>query len=65
MERAETSKPRLATEDKRGDLRFNLSHFNELALFAVTRGRQVVVDFEWIRAEVAEEDIAERFFSRR
>lgn len=57
-------KPRLALEDNHGDLRFNLSHSNQLALFAVTRGREVGVDVEWIRPEVAKENIAEHFFSR-
>ena len=58
-------KPSLAEESNSGDLRFNLSHSHELALFAVTRGRELGIDVEYIRPEVAEEQIAERFFSTR
>lgn len=46
-----------------GELQFNVAHSDRLALFAVTRGRQVGVDLELVRAEVAHEGIAERFFS--
>jgi 4'-phosphopantetheinyl transferase len=44
-------------------LRFNVSHSHELGLIAVTCGREVGVDIEWIRPDVATEQIAERFFS--
>ncbi len=54
-------KPFLATDD--GDVRFNLSHSHGLALFAFARGRDLGIDLEWVRADVAEEQIAERFFS--
>jgi 4'-phosphopantetheinyl transferase len=47
------------------DVRFNLSHSHELALYAFTRGREVGVDIERVRAEFACEDIAARFFSAR
>jgi 4'-phosphopantetheinyl transferase len=56
-------KPALADERDAGELSFNLSHANELALIAVTRGRGVGVDIEFIRPEFASEEIAERFFS--
>ncbi|MGH9968807.1 MAG: 4'-phosphopantetheinyl transferase family protein [Pyrinomonadaceae bacterium] len=45
------------------DLRFNLSHSNDLALLAVVCGREVGIDLEYQRAEIANEDIARRFFS--
>jgi 4'-phosphopantetheinyl transferase len=57
-------KPTL-TEVAGGDaLRFNVSHSHGLALYAVTRNREVGVDLELMRADFAGEEIAERFFSR-
>lgn len=44
-------------------LQFNLSHSNDLALVAVARTRAVGVDVETVRAEVAQEAVAERYFS--
>ncbi len=46
-------------------LNFNLSHSGELALCAVTRGRELGVDIEYMRPKVALIKIAERFFSLR
>ena len=45
------------------ELCFNLSHSHGLALYAVARERQVGVDVEFPRAQVAHERIASRFFS--
>ena len=53
----------LSSEDKLG-LRFNLSHSHEMALVAVARNRDVGVDVEFMRADFATDDVAERFFSR-
>jgi 4'-phosphopantetheinyl transferase len=58
-------KPALATAPGKDWLRFNVSHSHELALFAVTRGREVGIDVERMRADVAGETIAERYFSPR
>jgi len=44
-------------------LRFNLSHSHGLALYAITHQRELGVDLEFIRPEVVEEPIAERFFA--
>jgi 4'-phosphopantetheinyl transferase len=55
-------KPSLASEHG-SDVRFNVSHSHGMALFAFARGRDLGVDLEWVRADVAEEQIAERFFS--
>lgn len=56
-------KPAL-TSDSGGDtLRFNVSHSHTLALFAVTRGREVGIDLERMRSDLADEQIARRFFS--
>jgi len=51
--------------DGAGDVRFNLSHSHELALYAFARGRDIGVDIEHMRAEFAGDDIAARFFSAR
>lgn len=44
-------------------LRFSLSHSDGLALYAVTRGREIGVDLERVRPVAEAEQIAERFFS--
>jgi 4'-phosphopantetheinyl transferase len=44
-------------------LHFNLSHSDGLALYAVTRRRELGIDVERIRSERAHKQIAERFFS--
>ncbi len=54
-------KPGLA-DDSTG-LKFNLSHSGEVAAYAFTGGREIGVDVEEIRPQVAREQIAERFFS--
>ena len=53
------------TDMNGSDLRFNLSHSHGLALLALSRGRELGINIEYMRPEVAEEQIAERFFSRR
>ncbi len=60
-------KPALAPEmqSSRAPLQFNLSHSHELALIGLTLNRQIGVDIERIRPELAEDRIAERFFSPR
>src|SRR5262249_38196538 len=59
-----TGKPALAGQGRAG-LRFNVAHSEGWALIAVTRGREVGVDLERLRAEVATPEIAARFFSPR
>ena len=58
-------KPALAGELDRDAIHFSVSHSNGVALYAVTRGREVGVDLEHIRTDLAVAEIAERFFSRR
>ena len=58
-------KPALAGNSDEDAIRFNVSHSQGLALYAVTRGREVGIDLERIRSELAVVEIAERFFSRR
>lgn len=56
-------KPALERQEDPGGLRFNLSHSDGLALYAVTRGREVGVDVERVRPDVEWERLAERFYS--
>jgi 4'-phosphopantetheinyl transferase len=56
-------KPSLADDLRVAQLRFNLSHSHGLALLAVTLGRRIGIDLEYVRSEIASEEIAERFFS--
>lgn len=62
-------KPALAHNDADANgshaLRFNLSHADELALFAFTVEREIGVDIERIRDDFACDEIAARFFSAR
>jgi 4'-phosphopantetheinyl transferase len=57
-------KPRLETDPSGPDLRFNLSHSDELVLIGFALGRELGVDVERLRPEFATDEIAERFFSR-
>jgi 4'-phosphopantetheinyl transferase len=58
-------KPSLVSESGADKIRFNLSHSHGTALYAVTCGREIGVDLEFIRCDLEAEQIAERFFSRR
>jgi 4'-phosphopantetheinyl transferase len=58
-------KPALAVGLEASGVRFNVSHSHEMALFAVTCGREVGVDIEYLSREIRAEEIAERFFSAR
>ncbi|HEX5876600.1 MAG TPA: 4'-phosphopantetheinyl transferase superfamily protein [Pyrinomonadaceae bacterium] len=57
-------KPALNGEHKSTRLRFNMSHSHNLALLAVTEDNEIGVDVEYMRADFAGADIAQRFFSR-
>jgi 4'-phosphopantetheinyl transferase len=56
-------KPALANGHADSSLRFNLSRRDGLALVAVTRGREIGVDAELIRADLPVLEIAETSFS--
>jgi len=58
-------KPALATTPGQDTLSFNVSHSHGLALYAITRGREIGVDLERISADLDCEQIAARFFSPR
>lgn len=45
------------------DIRFNLSHANGLALYALARDRELGIDLEQVRPHSLDKTIAERYFS--
>jgi 4'-phosphopantetheinyl transferase len=53
-------KPRL----ENSEVRFNVSHSRGMAMIAVSRGREVGCDIEWMDPTFGDDAIAERFFSR-
>ena len=58
-------KPKLAPSHATEKIEFNLSHSNELALIAVAQGREIGVDVEWVRANFAFDEVAQRFFTTK
>lgn len=62
LEASPLGKPCLAGEPG-SDLRFNVAHSADVALIAVTRGREIGVDVEGERPDVRWPDLAERFFA--
>ncbi len=59
---AEKGKPSLE-ERRPSGIKFNLAHSHGRALFAFSNGREVGVDLEFMRDDLADEKVAERFFS--
>ncbi len=60
----EYGKPYLPFDLAPSDITFNLTHSHGLAVLAVARARQIGVDLEYVRPDLASESIAERFFAR-
>jgi 4'-phosphopantetheinyl transferase len=58
-------KPALARRCGYPDLRFNVSHCEDVAVYAFASGREVGIDVEAVRALCDADEIAARFFSRR
>ncbi|MBA3943868.1 MAG: 4'-phosphopantetheinyl transferase superfamily protein [Herpetosiphonaceae bacterium] len=58
-------KPALHAPFDQEQLCFNVSHSRGLALYAITRGREIGIDIEYMRELNDAEAIAERFFSER
>ncbi len=56
-------KPALVAELLKQEFCFNLSHSEEMVLYAVTRNREVGIDLEYIRPIPDAEKLAEQFFS--
>jgi 4'-phosphopantetheinyl transferase len=57
-------KPELSGAAESIGIKFNLSHSDDVAMLAVTRGLTVGIDIERINPEFATEEIAERFFAK-
>lgn len=57
-------KPALAHPRPNADLRFNVSHCDDLAVYAFSIGRELGIDVEFVRAVPEADEIAERLFSR-
>jgi 4'-phosphopantetheinyl transferase len=58
-------KPALARRFEDSDLRFNVSHSDDVAVYAFSLGREIGIDIEVVRPIPDADDIAARFFSRR
>jgi 4'-phosphopantetheinyl transferase len=58
-------KPAIAPARIRSDLRFNLSHHDDVAVYALSWGREVGIDVEAIRTIPDADAIAARLFSAR
>jgi len=58
-------KPALSRQFADSDLRFNVSHSEDVAVYAFSRGREIGIDVEAVRELRDADDIAARFFSRR
>jgi len=58
-------KPLMAELKQENSLRFNLSHSQDIALYAVTFKREVGIDIEQVRSLAEAEQIAKNFFSAR
>ena len=56
-------KPAVSSPGSRYSLRFNLSHSHGIAVIAIANGREIGVDVEKVRPELASLDIATRYFS--
>jgi 4'-phosphopantetheinyl transferase len=56
-------KPGLSINLPQRQVQFNVSHSHGVALLAFARGRQLGVDVELVRPDIAREQIAERYFS--
>ena len=60
---SDKGKPALGGMHATSPLRFNLSHSENVVLLAVTLGREIGVDVEYMRPDLELESIAHRFFS--
>ena len=58
-------KPKLAPIHDKKKIAFSLSHSHEVALIAITQGREIGVDVEWVRENFAFDEVAQRFFTAR
>lgn len=63
FERGPYGKPALAPSSDTTGLQFNLSHSHQIALYAMTRQREIGIDLEYIRPMPDMEHIVARFFT--
>ena len=56
-------KPTLASRHSGSPIRFNLSHSQDIGVFAISCNREVGVDIEAVRRDIAWDDVAEHCFS--
>ncbi len=56
-------KPLLAGRHAGSELSFNLAHSNDVAVYAITLSRRIGIDIEYVRPDLADDRIAERFFA--
>ena len=59
----EQGKPRLILNDGQADIRFNLSHSNNLALLAIRESHEVGIDVEFMEKKLEWKKIIKRFFT--
>ena len=57
-------KPTLNVVADKHSLCFNITHSEEIALFAVTRRQEIGIDLEFIKKEMADTKVAENFCSQ-
>jgi 4'-phosphopantetheinyl transferase len=60
---SDRGKPSLSDCHQQENLQFNLSHSQELALYAFTKNKKIGIDLEYCRPMPDAESIAKRFFS--
>ena len=58
-------KPAIVRSSREPDVRFNMSHCDDVAVYGLSSGREIGVDVEAIRPLREADDIAARFFSPR
>jgi 4'-phosphopantetheinyl transferase len=58
-------KPKLRQNSLEPSVQFNVSHSNNLALMAFSLERRLGIDVEFVRLDIATEEIAERYFSEQ
>jgi 4'-phosphopantetheinyl transferase len=61
----ERGKPALSRRFAASDLHFNVSHSDDIAVYAFSSGREIGIDVEAVRTIPDADEIAKRFFSRR
>lgn len=64
LDRSATGKPSLSRELRdRSAITFNLSHAHDRALIAISKGQEVGVDLEFVRADLEVANLSKRFFT--